>query len=510
MSRVIGFLVTGVTDREAPFVILEGERVKVGHYYFIKHPIHGSDVLLIVHSIRPYNPEMVVGRPGILTARKGIKVHSGSYLESHIAYAEITGYFDEKGKWRPLELAPNVGSEVYQPTEEELDRFFKMAKGENDSLYIEIGKVKDTNIPVYLDLNVVAKSHILVAGMTRAGKSSFIVNLAVKSTKLNPRPRLIIFDKRREYGSLKKYAGVEIIPYNSFIPLGCSPRVAARKLDLSDRDAQVIDRALSGLSMIDLSPERLLEQVKAEAEDLYKRPSDAEKCYQHIEKKLNKGGSFLFEQREVLDILEMVEKIPTLIIDFSVDTDIESQHLAAADILRKIMRHAMAQRGNFAVIICVEEAQYFAPEKGFEIAESTAQGEAKTRFIEVISQAGGYNVGMVVMTQRPAYVTKSIISQCNSVACFRLKSGNDQDAILQYTEYGNEKYRDILPGLADHEALLWGLALHTPFPVVAELAVEEYPQKAIVTAKQAWQKMPLQQSRNLHIQKPKIEEHVIY
>ena len=63
MSRVIGFLVTGVTDREAPFVILEDEKVNVGHYYFIKHPIHSSDVLLIVHSIRPYNPEMIVGRP---------------------------------------------------------------------------------------------------------------------------------------------------------------------------------------------------------------------------------------------------------------------------------------------------------------------------------------------------------------------------------------------------------------------------------------------------------------
>jgi hypothetical protein len=45
---------------------------------------------------------------------------------------------------------------------------------------------------------------------------------------------------------------------------------------------------------------------------------------------------------------------------------------------------------------------------------------------------------------------------------------------------------------------------------VAELAVEEYPQKAIVSAKQAWQKMPLQHGRDLPIQKPKIEEHVSY
>ena len=75
------------------------------------------------------------------------------------------------------------------------------------------------------------------------------------------------------------------------------------------------------------------------------------------------------------------------------------------------------------------------------------------------------------------------------MACFRLKSGNDQDAILQYTEYGSERLRDYLPGLADHEAMLWGLAIPTPFPVIAEIEVEEYPQKAVGFAKTAWEKM---------------------
>jgi DNA helicase HerA-like ATPase len=145
--------------------------------------------------------------------------------------------------------------------------------------------------------------------------------------------------------------------------------------------------------------------------------------------------------------------------------------------------------GDFACIIIVEEAQYFAPEKGAEIRESSAQSEAKASMIEAISQAGGYNVGLIIITQRPAYVLKSCISQCNSVACFRLRSGNDQDAILEYTEYGSERLRDYLPGLADHEAMLWGLAVPTPFPIIIEVNVEEYPRKAAVFAKSAWERM---------------------
>ncbi|RJS84639.1 ATP-binding protein, partial [Candidatus Bathyarchaeota archaeon] len=118
-----------------------------------------------------------------------------------------------------------------------------------------------------------------------------------------------------------------------------------------------------------------------------------------------------------------------------------------------------------------------------------SRDKVRDSVVETISQAGGYNVGMIIMTQRPAYVLKSCISQCNSVACFRLRSGNDQDAILDYTEYGSEHLRDYLPGLADHEAILWGLAIPTPFPVIAEIDVEEYPQKAVSFAKQAWEKM---------------------
>jgi DNA helicase HerA-like ATPase len=184
-----------------------------------------------------------------------------------------------------------------------------------------------------------------------------------------------------------------------------------------------------------------------------------------------------------------------LIIDFSIDTDIESQHRTASQIINQIREYAMERKseGDFALIMAVEEAQYLAPERGAELKESGDQSEVRGSFIETISQAGGYNIGLIVMTQRPAYCSKSVISQCNSVACFRLKSGNDQAAIMDYTEYGSERLSEYLPGLADHEAMLWGMAIPTPFPLIAEIKVTDYPQKATVFAKQAWEKMGYKQ-----------------
>lgn len=79
--------------------------------------------------------------------------------------------------------------------------------------------------------------------------------------------------------------------------------------------------------------------------------------------------------------------------------------------------------------------------------------------------------------QRPAYVSKSVISQCDSVVSFRLMSGNDQDAIINYTEYGSRAVKQYLAGLADHEAFICGIAVPCRFLIV-ETRVKDYPRKS--------------------------------
>ena len=68
-------------------------------------------------------------------------------------------------------------------------------------------------------------------------------------------------------------------------------------------------------------------------------------------------------------------------------------------------------------------------------------------------------------------------------------AGNDQEAIIRYSEYGSERMADYLPGLADHEALVWGMASPVPFPVTVEMEVKCHPSKSSVPAKVAWSRM---------------------
>jgi DNA helicase HerA-like ATPase len=265
------------------------------------------------------------------------------------------------------------------------------------------------------------------------------------------------------------------------------------KLGLKRAEKDVV---LSAVRMLieegeSINREALYKKAEKVAETKVVSDKTRAKTLENIKWALDNKGGFIDREKEPLDIISQIRRTPITIVDYSVDTDIEAQQRTAAHIINHIKDYAMAQRskGDFACIIAVEEAQYLAPEKGAEVKESSAQGEAKAAFIEAISQAGGYNVGLIVMTQRPAYVAKSVISQCNSVVCFRLKSGNDQEAIMNYTEYGSERLAEYLPGLADHEAMLWGMAVPTPFPLIAEMDVKEYPQKAAAFAKQAWERM---------------------
>jgi DNA helicase HerA-like ATPase len=494
-SRPVGYALSGCTHDFLSFVVMEDARVKVNFFYFIDHPTNPeTQVLIRTFRIQPYNPEMITGRTGPLAGKRGRRADYGKRLEYTIAFAEILGYYDEKGRWRTMEVAPSPWDYIYEPSEEALKHFFIPKKVEADALMLEIGKARGTNIPVFIDLNSVAKGHMFVAGMTRSGKSSFIINLIAKASRLKPRPHFVIFDMRGEYNSLKRY-GAAMLSYTKFTPVISDPKIIAEKLELKGKETTIfIDAARALLSEgSKLTRESLLaktEEVLSRGV-VYKTERSQEKAYDSIKWVLETKGEFIDRETKPLDVIEEVKGNFALIVDFSVDTDIESQQRTAKHILDNIREYAMIRKdyGDFACIVAIEEAQYFAPERGVEMRESSAQNQVKASMIETASQAGGYNVGLILMTQRPAYVLKSTISQCNSVACFRLKSGNDQDAILQYTEYGSERLKDYLPGLADHEAMLWGISVPTPFPIIAEVEVEEYPQKAVAFAKSAWEKM---------------------
>ena len=498
---------TGADHRLVPFAIKEGARVEVGDYVLFKHPYKPDDTYVLAHVvlIRPYNPEMRPGRPGPHEASRRGRVRYGSWIEYRIAYAEPLGYYDEGGRWRPLECAPSTWDPVFEPSEEELKSFFRSRNGRN-GLLITIGHVsKHKDIPVQIDLSEVAKGHMFICGMTRSGKSTFVVNLAINAMKSRPRPRIIILDRRGEYGVLSEY-GALVFDYKAFLPRprDVEPVLLAEVLadlvgvpanDKTVRDAiarligMIKKDMKSGLD-VDFTPETITAYVE-QVQGIKEATRDRLRLY--LDPDVLSRLAILDPKRPCHDILDVLKSNPVVVLDFSTDSTFVYQHLTVANLIRRVVRHAMdvaRRKEAFAAIFVIEEAQYIAPERGMKITIGQPEKVgADKALVEGVSQAGGYNVGFVVMTQRPAYVMKSVISQCNTVMCFRLRNPNDQDTVARYTEYGGERLTTFMPGLADFEAILCGMASTIPFPVMVETRVMEYPRKATITAREAWEKM---------------------
>ncbi len=114
-------------------------------------------------------------------------------------------------------------------------------------------------------------------------------------------------------------------------------------------------------------------------------------------------------------------------------------------------------------MVCFEEAHGFVPEWNFA---SRGDADASATTASYVMQARKYALSFLVVSQRTAVVSKSVLSQCETYIVLR----TIDDTSLSYFEtIMGPAARQLLPGLARHEALCFGPGLNTDGPVVVSL-----------------------------------------
>lgn len=73
-----------------------------------------------------------------------------------------------------------------------------------------------------------------------------------------------------------------------------------------------------------------------------------------------------------------------------------------------------------------------------------------------------YGVGLVVISQRPSEVNRTVLSQCNNLVAMRLTNGDDQAVVRRLLPDSLAGFGDILPVLDTGEALVVGDASLLP------------------------------------------------
>ena len=111
------------------------------------------------------------------------------------------------------------------------------------------------------------------------------------------------------------------------------------------------------------------------------------------------------------------------------------------------------------VAIFCDEAHLYIPNKNV----SGASDDISIKIFERIAKEGRkYGVSLVVVTQRPSEVNKTILSQCSNFVAMRLTNSDDQAVIKKLLPDSLGGFSDILPTLDTGEALVVGDASLLP------------------------------------------------
>jgi hypothetical protein len=127
-------------------------------------------------------------------------------------------------------------------------------------------------------------------------------------------------------------------------------------------------------------------------------------------------------------------------------------------ILEFLSRFDKEERGSVPIVIALEEAQNYIPEVNHKDRESISK-----RVFERIAREGRkYGLSLVVSSQRPSELSKTVLSQCNSFIVHRIQNPDDQSYIRKLVSSANSEILNQLPTLPQQHVIIMGDCVRTP------------------------------------------------
>jgi len=424
---------------------------------------------------------------------------------------------------RTLDTVPEIDALCFALEGERLSRFMAVISGvEEGRSHLNLGRYTlDKNATAYLNGNKFFQRHSLIVGGTGSGKSWTTARLLEQVAGL-PKANALLFDLHGEYASLAancfshlKMAGpaeldgqksledqVLYLPYwllsyealvTMFVDrtdqnapnqsmLVANAIVEAKKKTLEDAGADDFLANFTVNSPVPFSLADILEQLNELNEQMIpgaNRPKQGphygklSRLISRIQAKVSdRRLGFMFSPPpSSLDLKWLNDLVSTLlsprgcdsqggvkIINFS---DVPSDVLplvtgAITNLVFSIHQWSPSGARHPVALLC-DEAHLYIPNHNRGSAV-----DALPVFERVAKEGRKYGVGLVVISQRPSEVSKTVLSQCNNVVAMRLTNGDDQSVISRLLPDNLTGFSAVLPALDIGEALVVGDASLLP------------------------------------------------
>ncbi|MGV1047222.1 MAG: ATP-binding protein [Solirubrobacterales bacterium] len=128
------------------------------------------------------------------------------------------------------------------------------------------------------------------------------------------------------------------------------------------------------------------------------------------------------------------------------------------EFLQRIGESSPEARGSLPVVLVLEEAQNYAAEPRYAEEESVS----RSVFERIAREGRKYGLGLVVSSQRPSELSKTLLSQCNSFIVHRLQNPADLSYFRQIVPALFGPMLDQLPALPQRTALALGEFVKAP------------------------------------------------
>lgn len=421
---------------------------------------------------------------------------------------------------RTLESVPEITAQCYIMNNEDLSNFMSVlsvnSEGKDNSL--KIGNYTlNKDATAYLDGNRLFQKHAVIVGSTGSGKSCTVATLIEEIAKLQS-SNAVVFDIHGEYEPIIgenikhfKIAGPSDGVSDGFIYLPywllTYEEMISMMIDRSDNNApnqaMIFSRTvykckkdyLISVGKSDIVDDITIDSptpydIKTLLDELNAINSEVvpgakagstkkgdfngtlSRFIQRLENKVSdKRLNFLFSSDEsLLNYDYMVELCSKLmlpassnggvkIIDFSeVPSDVLPLVVSlVARLIFSVQQWTDREKINPIAIFC-DEAHLYIP-------QNTKQGieaQSLNSFERIAKEGRKYGIGLVVITQRPSEVDRTVLSQSSNFIAMRLTNADDQNVIKKLLPDSLGDFGELLPILDVGEALIVGDASLLP------------------------------------------------
>lgn len=394
---------------------------------------------------------------------------------------------------------PTIGDLVDVLTNQQLRTVYAPSKAEQ----INIGTLQqDPSVIAYVDVEDMLSKHFAVLGSTGVGKSSGVSLLLNEILRVRPNLRVFLLDVHNEYGRCFGDKSLVLNPRNLKLPFwlfnfeefvdvifGGRPGVPEELEVLIElipvakatyTQYQNADRV--GLKRIDVKtvgytadtpvPYRLVDLISLIDERMGKLENRSSRIVYHklisrIETVKNDPRyAFMFENANVGGDT-MAEVISHLFRMPANGRPMTVMQLAGfpAEVVDSVVSVLCRMAFDFGLwsdgaspmlFVCEEAHRYASADRGVGF------GPTRKAVSRIAKEGRKYGVHLALITQRPAELDATIISQCNTLFAMRLANDRDQALLRSAVSDAAANLLSFVPSLGTREVLAFGEGVALP------------------------------------------------